>query len=147
MRSYISDDLRQRVAERANFICEYCLIHEEDTYLGGEVDHIISVKHGGTTVADNLAYACFFCNRSKGSDIGSIIWETKEFVRFYNPRADVWSAHFRLSDVLIEPLTYIGRATARILGFNEPERIAERSELAELGRYPSEAALARISAR
>ncbi len=82
MRSYLSDDLRRLVAKRANSLCEYCLVHEDDTYFGCEVDHIISVKHGGSTTADNLAYACFFCNRDKGSDIGSIVWETNKFVRF-----------------------------------------------------------------
>jgi hypothetical protein len=145
MRSYISDDLRQRVAERADFLCEYCLIHAEDTYFGCEVDHIISVKHDGPSTASNLAYACFFCNRDKGSDIGSIVWETGAFVRFFNPRTDSWAEHFRLNGVIIEPLSNIGQATARILGFDESERILERQELADWGRYPTMAALARMA--
>jgi hypothetical protein len=53
MRSYVGEELRRLVAARAEHICEYCLIHEDDTFLGCEVDHIISVKHGGPTVADN----------------------------------------------------------------------------------------------
>jgi 5-methylcytosine-specific restriction endonuclease McrA len=69
MTSYISADLRQLVASRAAHRCEYCLIDEDDTYLGCQVDHIISEKHGGPTLADNLAYACAFCNRAKGSDM------------------------------------------------------------------------------
>ena len=72
MGSYIRDDLRRLVAARADRLCEYCLIHEDDAYFGCEVDHIISVKHGGPTVAENLAYACAFCNRQKGSDFVSI---------------------------------------------------------------------------
>lgn len=87
-RPYINQELRRLVATRAAHLCEYCLIHEEDTAFGCAVDHIISLKHGGTTAADNLAYACVFCNRFKGSDIGSIIWQTREFIRFYNPRSD-----------------------------------------------------------
>ena len=54
MSSYISSDLRELVAERAEYLCEYCLIHEDDTHFGCQVDHIISVKHGGPTTAGNL---------------------------------------------------------------------------------------------
>lgn len=144
MSSYVSDALRELVARRADHLCEYCLIHEEDTYLGCQVDHIISVKHGGPTRIENLAYACAFCNRSKGSDVASIIIETGQLVRFYNPRTDRWADHFELDGILIRPLTEVGEATARILGFNDDERLLEREELVSLGRYPSEFALSRL---
>src|SRR5919205_733252 len=51
---------------------QYYLIAEADTFYGCEVDHIISLKHGGSSDPSNLAYACALCNRAKGSDIGSI---------------------------------------------------------------------------
>ena len=76
---YINPDVRQFVAERAEYLCEYCLIHEDDTYLGCQIEHIISLKHGGTSDADNLAYACALCNRHKGSDVGSVL-NDEEFV-------------------------------------------------------------------
>ena len=69
-KTYISVALRRTVAKRANRLCEYCLIHEDDTYFGCQVDHIISEKHDGPTDESNLAYACLYCNRNKGSDIG-----------------------------------------------------------------------------
>ncbi len=144
MRGYISDELRRLVAARAEYLCEYCLLHEDDTYFGCQIDHIISVKHGGATDADNLAYACPFCNRHKGSDIGSIVRETNEFVRFFNPRLDSWAEHFRLNGAVIEPLTSIGEATARILGFNDAEQVLERRALIETGSYPSEPARQRM---
>src|SRR5690242_18805158 len=72
MARWISAELRQVVADRAKQFCEYCLIAEADTFYGCEVDHIISLKHGGSTEPDNLAYACALCNRAKGSDVGSI---------------------------------------------------------------------------
>ena len=72
MASVVSAALRRLVVQRAHFLCECCLIHEEDTFYGCQVDHIISIKHGGLSESENLAYACPFCNRSKGSDIGSI---------------------------------------------------------------------------
>ena len=67
MSSYIPESLRTLVARRANFTCEYCLISQEDTFHTCQIDHIISIKHGGQTVEDNLAFACQFCNRNKGS--------------------------------------------------------------------------------
>lgn len=136
MEKYLSEDLRNRVAARADHFCEYCLIHEDDTFFGCQVDHIVSVKHGGPTEIDNLAYACAFCNRQKGSDIGSIVWRTGEFVRFYNPRKDNWKDHFRLNGARIDSLTDIGEVTVRILGLNETDRILERDTLIAVKRYP-----------
>jgi len=81
---------------------------------------------GGQTDADNLAYACVFCNRSKGSDVGSIAQQTGNFVRFFNPRIDQWAAHFVLGGVTIVALSDIGEVTARILDFNNEERLFER---------------------
>lgn len=144
MSSYVSDELRRQVADRAGRLCEYCLIHEDDTFFGCEVDHIVSLKHSGPTEPDNLAYACCFCNRHKGSDIASVSAETAELVRFFNPRTDRWADHFRLSGSIIEPLTGIGEATARILQFNESERILERETLMAIARYPTKPALARM---
>ena len=147
MSSYINAALRRLVAIRAEYLCEYCLIHEEDTFFGCEVDHIISEKHGGQTEADNLAFACAFCNRSKGSDVGSIVQRTGVFVRFFNPRTDLWVEHFALDGVTIMALSEMGEVTARILDFNSSERLLERQTLQTLGRYPSAAALARMTRR
>jgi hypothetical protein len=134
MARWISVELRQAVGSRANFLCEYCLIHETDTFYGCEVDHIISLKHGGASELNNLAYACALCNRAKGSDIGSIS-TAGEFTRFFNPRTDAWSKHFRLEGATIRSITTIGEATARIFGFNESARIHERDELIRFGKY------------
>lgn len=81
-RPYINAELRRLVASRAEHICEYCLVSEVDRSSGCQVDHIISVKHGGATTPDNLCYACIFCNLQKGTDLGSINWQTGELVRF-----------------------------------------------------------------
>jgi hypothetical protein len=147
MPSYINEELRRLVALRAEHLCEYCLIHEEDTFYGCEVDHIISLKHGGPTEAENLAYACAICNRQKGSDIGSIERGTGEFSRFFNPRIDRWDEHFRLEETMIQPQTRIGEVTARILGFNHSDRLLERQTLIAVGRYPTASALERMGRR
>src|SRR6185295_2639172 len=114
MSVYVSADLRRLVAERAKHRCEYCLIGEDDTYFGCEVDHVVSTKHGGATAEDNLAYACMVCNRYKGSDLGSLLRRTGELIRFFNSRTDEWEAHFELSGARIEPRTKIGEVTSLI---------------------------------
>lgn len=136
MTSYIRAELRRLVHDRAGGACEYCLIHERDTYLGCQVDHVVSEKHGGQTVLENLALACPFCNRAKGTDIGSIDDATGEFVRFFNPRADSWAEHFEIQGEQIVPRTVVGQATERILRFNLPERLLERKALMAIGHYP-----------
>jgi 5-methylcytosine-specific restriction endonuclease McrA len=47
-RLYINAELRRLVSDRAAHLCEYCLYPEGDG-LGFQVDHIISLKHGGAT--------------------------------------------------------------------------------------------------
>ena len=135
--THIPTKLRRDVVRRAGEVCEYCRIHCSDAYFGCEIDHIISEKHGGPTTADNLALACLFCNQAKGSDVGSVLSEADEFVRFFNPRRDHWSEHFALrEDLSIQPLTAIGQVTVNILKLNAEERVLERRTLRAEERYP-----------
>ncbi|MBD0320977.1 MAG: HNH endonuclease [Gemmatimonadetes bacterium] len=145
--TYIPAELRRRVVERAESLCEYCLIGEAETFFGCEVDHIVSEKHGGATEEGNLALACLICNRKKGSDIGSVVPGTERLVRFFNPRSDRWAEHFTFDqdDFAIRPIGDIGIVTEQILRFNDPERLAERKALYEVGRYPSPAARRRMN--
>jgi len=62
MSARISDTVARFVIERARNKCEYCRISIDDTYFGGEIDHIRSIKHGGQTKEYNLALACQPCN-------------------------------------------------------------------------------------
>jgi hypothetical protein len=142
--TYIGAEIRRLVVERSEGLCEYCLIAEEDTFLGCQLDHIISEKHRGATLSENLANACVFCNQAKGTDIGSIHWDSGELIRFFNPRTDRWSDHFALSGYRIEPRTEVGTVTARILSFNSVERLLERQALQLLDRYPNAAARRRL---
>jgi len=144
MARWISTELRQTIADRAKQLCEYCLVAEADTFYGCEVDHIISIKHGGSSDADNLAYACAVCNRAKGSDVGSVS-ASGEFTRFFNPRTDQWPEHFKLEGSRIQPLTTIGEVTARIFGFNDSARLHEREEMIRFDKYPGEAAASKIN--
>jgi hypothetical protein len=134
--SRVSAALSKEVFIRAENACEYCRISIADTYLGGEVDHIRSVKHNGRTELDNLALACQACNRSKGTDLGSIATSTGSLVRFFDPRKDAWSEHFRVNDDgTIDPRSEIGEVTITVFGFNHNERVLERKGLIEIGHY------------
>jgi hypothetical protein len=136
MKERLSSEVSAEVQRRAEDRCEYCLIPIESTYFGGEVDHIISRKHGGTDDLSNLAFACMPCNRYKGTDVGSISHASKQLTRFYNPRTDTWSEHFRLRhDGVIAPLTEIGEVTVSIFRSNDEERLVERKMLIELGAF------------
>lgn len=110
-----------------------------------EIDHIVSERHGGLTREDNLAYACFYCNRNKGSDVASLEPGTGRLVRLFNPRLDHWTEHFELMEgVVINPRSALGEATVRLLGLNQEDRLIEREALRQAGRYPSTAALRRL---
>jgi len=132
---YISVDLRRLVYERAQGCCEYCLLPELAGFSVHQYDHIIAQKHGGTTSPKNLALACPFCNRRKGSDIAAIDSATGKLVRLFDPRRNIWAAHFQLVDAQIVPLTRIGRATTHLLQFNLPTRIEERALLMKTGLF------------
>ncbi|MGI9072196.1 MAG: HNH endonuclease [Bryobacteraceae bacterium] len=47
MPSDISSEIRDFVPRRARHRCEYCLLHEDDSYSPHQVDHIVARKHGG----------------------------------------------------------------------------------------------------
>lgn len=49
--------MRCLVIQRANGVCDYCLIHQEDAHFSFHVDHIISRKQRGPTTSENLALA------------------------------------------------------------------------------------------
>jgi 5-methylcytosine-specific restriction endonuclease McrA len=129
MSTYVPASLRRQVIERAGDRCEYCRFPQSLTLLAFEVEHIISEKHGGTTSLENLALACPYCNRAKGTDLGSIDPETNQLTPFFNPRTQKWQDHFTLEGAAIMPLTAEGRVTVFILQFNHPDRLQERERL------------------
>jgi len=128
--------LRDSVRFSADGRCEYCLVHEDDLFEPHEADHIIAEQHGGETTANNLAFACWNCNRRKGPNIASVDPERGEVVRLFHPRLQKWSEHFRLDGFRIIPLTPIGRSTVALLRLNSPERLSVRAMLQQIGRYP-----------
>ena len=132
-RSAIPGHLKKAIADRAEGRCEYCHVRQEHIEYPFHLDHIISLKHGGQTTKDNLAYTCPDCNYNKGYNLGTFLNPPeRDFVPLFHPRLDRWEEHFKEIDGLILPLTPIGEATVRILLLNAPERIILRRELSKV---------------
>ena len=131
-----SNKIKLQVAQRAQFRCEYCLLSEAISFYSFHIDHIRSLKHGGTSLLQNLAYCCPDCNHFKGSDVGSFSDFEDQLVRFFNPRKDKWEEHFELDNGSIFGKTPIGIATERIFKFNNTDRIIFRRQLTVLSQYP-----------
>ncbi len=136
--SYLSDEVRKIVHDRAQGKCEYCLLSENDTPRSHTIDHIIPRQHRGGDGLENLALCCSWCNRNKGPNLASLYPETDKLTALFNPRSHQWSEHFQLDRATgwIQSLTPEGRVTAFVLKLNEAERIDERSSLMKVWRYP-----------
>ena len=91
-----------------------------------EVEHIIPIKHEGLTILENLAFACFHCNRHKGVCICGIHPVTRKLTRLFDPRRDDWLKHFRLNEGRLTGRTEIGRITVKVLRMNKFEQVQLR---------------------
>jgi hypothetical protein len=120
--------LRQLVRTRASFRCEYCRLPQSFSDLRFHVEHIIPCQHGGTDELDNLALACPNCNLLKGPNLTGIDPLSREIVRLFNPRHDVWSEHFVLAGTdMITGTSPAGRTTVALFDMNMPERVRLRA--------------------
>ena len=128
--------LTQLVWERAKGRCEYCQLPQESDDRPFEIDHIISRKHQGPTVAGNLALSCFRCNSFKGSDIGGRDPKTRKLTALFNPRRHKWHRHFRWEGPVLVGLTPIGRVTVAVLKINLDHRVGFRQRLIDEGVFP-----------
>jgi len=135
-RKLLNETLRLEIIKRAKNCCEYCRIHEDDMFVGFEIDHIIANKHGGGNEIENLAYACPHCNQHKGSDLVTFIDSYEDIVTLYNPRKHKWEEHFESNLGEIVAKTKIGKATIKLLKMNDIDLIILRNILSEIGRYP-----------
>ena len=136
MSERIGAAIRSAVIARAQNRCEYCGMPDTETLIGHEPDHVVATQHGGMATLENLAYACFLCNRFKGPNIASLDPVSGALTPLFNPRLDQWASHFRLTAGHIDARTAIGRATAFLLRLNDPDRVTARAHLLRQGRYP-----------
>jgi hypothetical protein len=128
--------LTRLVWQRAKGRCEYCQLPQEADDRPFEIDHIISRKHHGPTVAGNLALSCFRCNSCKGSDISGRDEKTRGLTPLFNPRRHKWATHFRWQEAYLIGRTPVGRVTVALLRINDTLRVELRAELIEEGSFP-----------
>ena len=57
MSMYVPLHIRREIRQRANQLCEYCLIHEDDVILPHEPEHIIAAKHDGPATTNRRGHA------------------------------------------------------------------------------------------
>lgn len=132
----MEQSLIEQVWQRAGFTCEYCQMPQQYDLLTFQIDHIIARKHHGADELVNLALACFACNNHKGPNIAGMDSETREVVRLFHPRQDIWEDHFEWNGAMLLGRTPIGRATIDVLGINLPHRVRLRQMLIVEGSFP-----------
>lgn len=127
-------ELRNAVALRAGYRCEYCgtqAIYSSDSL---SVEHIVPRIAGGMTTEDNLALACQGCNNRKFTRVDGTDPITGDVVPLYHPRQHVWSEHFAWSSdrITVLGVTPVGRATVERLQLNRPGVVNLRRVLREI---------------
>jgi hypothetical protein len=137
-RSKISETIQERIRLRANYLCEFCHADERWQYVKFTVDHLVPLSSGGNDHPDNLALACFHCNRRKTNKLVAIDLLTATEVPLFNPRQDNWQDHFiwSVDKLIVIGLTAIGRATVAALLLNRDRVIPIRAADLEIGRHP-----------
>ena len=135
---YLDENTRQKVRQRANLLCEYCHTSEKWQYVQFTIDHIIPLDQGGTNALNNLALACFHCNRKKSNKTIAIDPKLNTEVSLFNPRLAQWKEHFIWSKdrLYIIGLTSVGRATIKLLELNRMRIIEIRGSDLIVGRHP-----------
>ena len=139
-RPKVPETVQAEVRARARSLCEYCHTDETWQYVPFTMDHVLPLSLGGATAANNLALACFHCNRRKGNAVRAVDPDTQHKVPLFNPRTDAWRNHFVWSADRLEvvPLTSTGRATVQRLDLNR-ERIRRIREADRaVRRHPPE---------
>lgn len=125
--------LEELIPRRAGFRCEYYLLPHALISTPFQFDHIIAQSHGGLTIADNLAFACFHCNNFKGPNLAGVDPDTGKVARLFHPRNDSYKDNFKWQGERIVGLTAEARATIIVLRLNHPLRLAVRRSLMREG--------------
>lgn len=145
----MNPQLEMQVRSRANQRCEYCLLPQAAFQRSFHIEHIIARQHGGQTILENLALACWYCNAKKGPNLSGIDPQTGQTVPLFNPRLHHWADHFSLlapvagqlapfvtrGEITITGRSAIARATVMVLDMNSPFRCRLRFTLAQEGLF------------
>jgi hypothetical protein len=137
-RSGFSAAVREGVIIRSGNCCEYCKSQDKYSPNGFTIDHIVPESLGGTDDLENLAYACFLCNRLKSKKLHSIDGLTETHAPIYNPRIESWHEHFAWNEdaSIIVGISPTGRGTVAELKLNREKLIEYRKAILPLGTHP-----------
>lgn len=137
-RPYVSVHDRQLVIGRAHDRCEYCLSPTAYATESFDIDHIVPLSRGGTTVVDNLALACSGCNSHKFKRITALDPIDGVDTPLFHPRQQRWQDHFVWSEDFSEVIgiTPTGRATVVALHLNRAGVVSLRRLLRQVGKHP-----------
>jgi hypothetical protein len=93
---------------------------------------------GGLEVLENLALACFHCNRRKTNLLKVVDSQSNQVTPLFNPRQQFWHEHFiwSVDRLYIRALTPIGRVTIVTLDLNRDRVIHIRAADQVIGRHP-----------
>jgi hypothetical protein len=130
--------VRERVRRRAAFLCEYCHTDERWQLVPFTVDHVLPASEGGDDSADNLALACFHCNRHKSDKQSAFDPVTRKEVPLFNPRRMLWAEHFIWSadGLRVLPQSETGRVTIELLRLNRERVLRLRRDDIAVKRHP-----------
>jgi hypothetical protein len=135
---HLSEEERENVRQRANHLCEYCHTFELWQSVPFTIDHVIPLSLGGSNNIENLALACFTCNRKKSNQTEITNPETGEVIPLFNPRLDKWSDHFVWAEnrLMMLGISKVGQATIETLELNRERIIRIRSADLTIDRHP-----------
>lgn len=124
--------IQLKVGKRAKYLCEYCHADERWQFVPFTIDYIVPISEGGTDLLENLALACFHCNRHKSNKrmVGKI--------PIFNPREMSWSEHFIWSKDFLQilPNTETGAVTIELLDLNRQRLLIIRADDIQIYRHP-----------
>ena len=137
-KSTISLTLREAVSARASKCCEYCKSQDRYSPTAFTIDHVLPQSLDGTSDVENLAYACFLCNRLKSNKLKAFDTTTGKWVPLFSPRQNRGNEQFSWSEdaTQIIGLTAIGRCTIKELRLNRGKLIEYRQCIIPFGTHP-----------
>jgi hypothetical protein len=136
--TYIPADLRRRVRQQAGDRCGYCRSPQYLVLGPLEIEHLIPLSAGGTSVEENLWLSCRMCNCFKAGQTDGLDPASQQRVPLFDPRRQHWMDHFNWSNdgTHVTGTTPIGRATVLALQINNPIAVTVRRIWVSAGWHP-----------
>lgn len=131
----LNSEIREYVRSRSGNLCEYCHANENRQCVEFTIDHI---RPNQGDDPENLALACFHCNRRKSDKTEVFIESTGQNIPLFNPRTDKWRDHFEWSHdgLRIVAKTQAAAVTRDLLELNRPRILRIREADIAIDRHP-----------